>query len=390
MSSAAPTTEAIVIGAGIAGASTAFHLAELGVRTTLLEREHPASGPSGNSTACCHAFYLMPELSQLAARGTNILKQIPELTGEGINFQEIGLLWAVDPDSATLFGDAVDRVREEGTPIEALPPGEFEKLAPDYNWDGVALAVWEPSAGYIDPYSATSALARGASNRGVELRTNTRVRKIVAEGGRIAGVETEDGVRLAADIVISVAGVWTKPLIAQLGVELPLTIERATVAVLDAPGAAREFMPFDWADNMFMNYGRPEGEDAIYLGSWPGGGTGERNLETERGVLISDPEGYSQTASDDESVEILDTFLTRMPKLAELGVKPGHACVYDMSPDDLPIIDRVPGVEGLFVVCGSSGHGFKLGPGVGEAVAGFVTTGEPGLLAPFALDRPSL
>ncbi|MBT5038453.1 MAG: FAD-binding oxidoreductase, partial [Rhodospirillaceae bacterium] len=115
------TTEAIVIGAGIAGASTAFHLAGLGVKTTLLEREHPASGPSGNSTACCHAFYLMPELSQLAARGTDLLRQIPELTGEGIHFQEIGLAWAVDRDGVTLFGDAVDRVRAEGTPIESLP-----------------------------------------------------------------------------------------------------------------------------------------------------------------------------------------------------------------------------------------------------------------------------
>ncbi len=380
-------TEAIVIGAGIAGASTAFHLAELGVKTILLEREHPASGPSGNSTACCHAYYLMPELSQLAARGTNILKQIPELTGEAIQFQEIGLAWAVDYESATLFGDTVDRVRAEGTPIEALPPGEFEKLAPDHNWDGVAFVVWEPSAGYIDPYSATSALARGASNRGVELRPNSRVSSLVVEGGRIAGVEMEDGARIGADIVISAAGVWTKPLIEPLGVKLPLTIERATVAVLDAPGAARKYMPFNWADNMFMNYGRPEGEDAIYLGSWPGGGTGERNQETGRGSLISNADGYSQTTSDDESVEILETFLTRMPKLAELGIKPGHACVYDMSPDDLPIIDRVPGAEGLFVVCGSSGHGFKLGPAVGEAVANFVTSGKPGLLAPFSLSR---
>ncbi|MBT5780132.1 MAG: FAD-binding oxidoreductase [Rhodospirillaceae bacterium] len=381
------TTEAIVIGAGIAGASTAFHLAGLGVKTTLLEREHPASGPSGNSTACCHAFYLMPELSQLAARGTDLLRQIPELTGEGIHFQEIGLAWAVDPDGVTLFGDAVDRVRAEGTPIESLPLGEFEKLAPDYNWDGVAMTVWEPSAGYIDPYSATNAFARGAGKRGVELRTNSRVRSLIVEGGRIAGVELEGGARIAADIVVSATGVWTKPLIAQLGVDLPLTIERATVAVLDAPGAARKYMPFMWADNLFMNYSRPEGEDALYLGSWPGGGTGERNQGTERGKLISKADGYSQTVSDDESVEILETFLTRMPKLAELGIKPGHACVYDMSPDDMPIIDKVPEAEGLFVVCGSSGHGFKLGPAVGEAVANFVTSGKPGLLAPFSLQR---
>ncbi len=388
--SAASTTGAIVIGAGIAGASTAFHLAELGVATTLLEREHPASGPSGSSSALSHAFYLMPELSQLAARGVDILKRLPELTGESVNFTEVGLLWAVGADALDQFGGAVDRVREEGTPIEALAPSEFEKLAPDFNWDGVEMAVWEPSAGYIDAYSATNAIAKGARDRGVKLRQNTRVRRLIAEGGRIKGVETESGESIAADIVIAATGVWTKPLIAELGVDLPLTIERATVAVLDAPGGARNYLPFTWADNMFMNYARPDRDDAVFLGSWPGGGTGDRNLDTERGFLVANPEDNDDIVDQSESVEILQTFLTRMPRLAELGIRPGIACVYDMSPDDMPIIDRVPGVEGLWVVCGSSGHGFKLGPGVGEAVAGFVTTGEPGLLAPFALDRPSL
>jgi len=160
------SSEAIVIGAGIAGASAAFWLAERGVATTLLEREHPASGPTGNSTAVCHAFYLMPELSQLAARGVDILKQTHELTGEAIGFTEVGLLWAVDPDSAEPFGDAVERIRGEGIDIESLPPDELEKLAPEYNWDGVPFAVWEPAAGYIDPYGATNAFARAARNRG--------------------------------------------------------------------------------------------------------------------------------------------------------------------------------------------------------------------------------
>lgn len=388
--SAVSTTEAIVIGAGIAGASTAFHLAEQGVATTLLEREHPASGPTGTSSALSHAFYLMPELSQLAARGVDILRRIPELTGESVRFTEIGLLWAVGPEATAQFGAAVDRVRKEGTTIEALPRNEFEKLAPDFNWDGVDIAVWEPSAGYIDPYSATNALAKGARDRGVTLRQNTRVSRLVAEGGRIAGVETESGERIAADIVVAATGVWTKPLIAQVGVALPLTIERATTAVLDAPGRARTHMPFTWCDNMFMNYGRPDRDDVLLLGSWPGGGTGNRNLETERGRQVSDPENYEKIVDQSESVSIVETFLTRIPSLAKLGIRPGHACVYDMSPDDLPIIDRVPGVEGLYVVCGSSGHGFKLGPGVGEAVARFVTTGEPGLLAPFSVNRLSL
>ncbi|HET6224040.1 MAG TPA: FAD-dependent oxidoreductase, partial [Dongiaceae bacterium] len=75
--------EVIVVGGGIAGVSCAFHLAGLGVKTTLVERRHPAAGPTGRSSAICHAFYLMPELSRLGARGTEILRDLPALTGGG-------------------------------------------------------------------------------------------------------------------------------------------------------------------------------------------------------------------------------------------------------------------------------------------------------------------
>ena len=79
--------------------------------------------------------------------------------------------------------------------------------------------------------------------------------------------------------------------------------------------------------------------------------------------------------------------LPRVPRIGELGIRPGYACLYDMSPDDLPVIDQIPGTEGLFVVAGSSGHGFKLGPAVGEELARLATSGRSDLLSPFSLSR---
>jgi sarcosine oxidase subunit beta len=77
----------------------------------------------------------------------------------------------------------------------------------------------------------------------------------------------------------------------------------------------------------------------------------------------------------------------RVPAVGDLGIKPGYACLYDMSPDDLPVIDNLPGVEGLVVVAGSSGHGLKLGPAVAEEAVRLATTGLSELVKPYGLAR---
>ncbi len=136
-----------------------------------------------------------------------------------------------------------------------------------------------------------------------------------------------------------------------------------------------------------MNYGRPDGDDVLILGSWSGGGTGIRGADAERGNLIGDPDIYNEGAENDESATIVESFLPRIPRIEELGIRPGYSGLYDMSPDDNPIIDAVPGVDGLFAICGSSGHGFKMGAAVGEAAAQMALGENPDVLAPFAIGR---
>lgn len=379
--------EVIVVGAGIAGASTAFHLAGRGVRTTLVEQRHPASGPTGRSSAICHAFYLQPELSRLGARGTEILRAIPELTGGPRCFAEVGMMWAVGPAAAPEWAAAVERIRGEGAQIETLAVDELRRVAPQFDLEGVGLGVWEPTCGYADPYGATNALAEGARARGARLLQNTPVRTLSVSGGRVAGVETADGRRLPADAVVLATGVWTRALVKPLGIDLPIHIERHAMAVLDAPGRARQVLPFAWCDDVLCNYARPEGENAILVGTWAGGGTGLRHMSVERPAPVADPEHYEETVDLEESAGILRFIAPRLPAIEALGIRKGYAGLYDMSPDDNPIIDRLPGIEGAFVVCGSSGHGFKLGPAVGEEVARLATTGSSELLKPFRLDR---
>jgi sarcosine oxidase subunit beta len=379
--------DAIVIGAGIAGAATTFFLRERGISTALIERTHPAGGPTGRSSAITHAFYLMPEFSQLSIRGREILGAIPELTGHGPVHTKVGMMWACGSAAKPEWLEAARRIRKEGSAIEEISPSDLGKKCPGITLEGIELALWEPEYGYADPYGTTNALANGARQRGAEVYLSTAVSKISLSSGKVAGVELKDGMKLAADTVIVAAGPWTKSLVADVGYDLPIFPERHEMAVLEAEGRAREFMPFSWCDDVLCSYARPDGDRVVLAGLWAGGGTGVRNEEAPRPERVTDLENFREGLSDDENAAILAQLVPRFPNLAELGIRPGYAALYDMSPDDNPIIGKVPTIEGLYVVCGSSGHGFKMGPAVGEEVARLVATGNSRLLAPFSVER---
>lgn len=379
--------DVIVVGAGIAGAATAFFLADRGIDIGLVEMGHPASGPTGRSSGVTHAFYLNSELSRLAIAGVSTLRRIPELTGEAKAHTECGMMWACGPDAAPSWRAAAERIGREGSQIEALKPEELLRHAPGIDLDGIALALWEEAYGYGDPYGATQALVKGARQRGATVYLNTKVDRFIQSAGRITGIETRRQGTLSAPVVVSAGGVWTKPLIASLGYDLPIHVERHIMAVLDGRGKARHYMPFAWCDDLLCNYARPDGDRVILAGVWAGGGTGIRHQTIARPEIVADPDVYRADTDESECIDALSFLLPRFPGLAELGVRPGYAGLYDMSPDDNPLIGPVPGIEGLIAICGSSGHGFKLGAGVGEEVARLVADGRSELLLPFRLDR---
>src|SRR5262245_32695596 len=152
------THDAIVVGAGIAGSATAFFLADRGIDVALIEMSHPASGPTGRSSAVTHAFYLQSELSRLAIAGVGTLRRIPELTGEAPAHTECGMMWACGADAAPAWKAAAERITQEGSRIEPLSADELARHAPGIDLEGIALALWEEAYGYGDPYGATQAL----------------------------------------------------------------------------------------------------------------------------------------------------------------------------------------------------------------------------------------
>jgi sarcosine oxidase subunit beta len=324
----------------------------------------------------------------LARRGCQILKSIPELCGGPAVFHPNGVLWCAGTRNADEFARSIARIRdEEGGGIDAVTPEDIARMAPGFNLDGIVLAAWEAQYGYADPYDAANALAQAARDRGATYLGNRSVAKFATAGGRLTGVELSDGTRITADRAVVAVGPWTKALMRQFGIELPVHIERHSMAVLDAPGRANEILPFSWVDDILSHYARPEGKNTILIGTWAGGGTGIRKIDAERPKEVKVAGEYDASVSTEESAWIVEQMAPRAPAVAELGIRPGYACMYDMSPDDLPIVDQVPGVDGIIFVAGSSGHGFKLGPAVGEEAARLATVGSSELLAPFSLAR---
>jgi sarcosine oxidase subunit beta len=367
--------DAVVIGGGVYGASITFSLVDLGLRPVLLERHHLASGPTGRSSANVRVHYLRRELAELTRRSIEVFRTFRERTGGDCGLVESGFAFLLGDDDAAAWSANATGLRNDGFEIEQWTADEVERLLPGADLAGVRMAVVEPRGGYADPVATTVGFATAAATKGATVRTGATVARVEVVGGRVAGVDLVGGWRVAADRVMVAAGPWTRALVAPLDVDLPLHAERHPIAVVDAHGRARDVLPVVLADLDRDYYARPEGRDTILVGS------------RDRYPPWPDLDAVDETVGLEEGSALAGRLASRMPVVGDLGVRPGWAALYDCSVDRTPIVDAVPGVEGLFVCCGTSGHGFKMAPALGEQAARLVAGLPTELLHPFRMDR---
>jgi sarcosine oxidase subunit beta len=368
--------DAIVVGGGVFGASILFHLAKAGVDAMLLERDHLADGPTGRSSANVRLHYVTPELAEIAWIGWQLMDRFDEVVGGDNGFMRVGVLYGVAPEHARAFESNAERLVRAGEPIETRTVAEMAEIVPSFTLDGFALAVWEPRSGYADPVGTTLGFADGARRLGATVRVNASVERLLTEDGRIRGVRLADGKEIAADGVVVAAGPWSRGLLGDVGIDLPIYPERHAISLVSAPDRARDVVPCVFSDRVRRYYARPEGDSLVLLGG-----------HTSRTLRVESADAFDETVPLDESSEHVSRATPRIPALESLGIRPGYASVYDMSPDGFPIVDAVPGIAGLFVVAGTSGHGFKLAPGIGALVVDLVTGRPSPLLRPFRFDR---
>lgn len=357
------TVDVGIVGAGIHGVSAAYHLAAGGVTARLFERGAPAGGPTGRSSAVCRGYYTNEFLAVVAHESIDMFRAFREMTGGDAGYRETGLLFLHPPGDEDQLRRSVASLREIGTSIRLYDRAALAAEFPGFAQEGIAFGAWEERAGYADPVSATSALFQAALRRGLRASLHTEAERVEPRAGGGAIVTTSEGERVECARLLLAAGPWTKPLAAQVGSELPLTVERHVVATL-AWGAAPR-MGFGHADLVGGYYMRPDGDELFILGP----------LHPEP---QADPDAFDERIAEPELRELGAAVTRRVPALDVAQSRGGWASLYDISPDWQPVIGEV--ADGVFVDAGTSGHGFKLGPALGRYVASMVTgSPDPGL-----------
>ena len=355
--------DVIVIGAGITGASTAWHLKKEGAeRVLLVERGIPAAGGTGKSAAVVRQHYSTPILARLTKESIDIFRALPDEVGVDPGYVAGGWFFLVPADALEAARRNVEMQRGCGIDTRFLDDAEIAERMPWLDPEGVAAVVFEVDGGYADPVRATEACVKGFRDLGGEVLTNTSVRALLRDGDRVTGVLLDDGA-LAAGTVVNAAGPWAIALARFADIEMRMRAVREQDTVWEA----RPDRPL------------PEGAvsnavEAIYVR--PLGG---RRFVVGRGFpkvyTDVDPENYKESADDAFVADVQARLERRFPPFAGARCIGSYAALYDVTPDWYPFIGPRKGLDGYCDACGGSGHGFKLGPSIGRYLARWIAGG---------------
>jgi sarcosine oxidase subunit beta len=369
------TADVVVIGGGVSGASTAFHLTGLGVRDVLLlERRHLAAGATGKSGALVRMHYTNETETRLALASLEVFRDFRAIVGGECGFEPVGFVQLVAPEHGDVLRGNVARQRTLGVDTREVSLDDVRRILAGADLAGVGAAAYEPGSGFADPTATAYAFAEAARRGGATIQTHAEALRVLVEGGRVSGVETSTG-RVATRAVVVAAGAWAQPLLASLGLEYPLTPFRIQVSIFRWPAGFAHRHPAV-IDATRRAWWRPEGAAATLIG-------------VELGVAHADPEKYDEGVDANYVATCREALAARLPPFADAPMRGGWAGMIMMSADGRPIIDRLPAAEGLWGMLGDSGTSFKTAPAIGRCLAEWIVTGAPRTadLRPFRATR---
>ncbi len=372
------TADIIIIGGGVMGASIAYHLAKQGNgQVMLLERQALSNGTTGHSGAIVRQHYSSDFTIRMARDCLAVFQHFDERVGGDCGFVTTGMIVMVNEQGTEPLRANVKMQHEQGVDTQLIQPEEVSDTAQGYSGTGVALACYEPGTGVADPMATTHCFAKRARDFGATIFEGVTVTQILIANERIVGVRTDAGDFQASKVVLA-ANVWSVALAQSIGISLPITATRHPMVALRRPndfGGRSELhaVGLDLTRDIYL---RPDAGGMTLIGS------------TENVFSPRNPDDYAQGLTEQEIAHFRTMAGGTIPALTRAVPRGGWAGIYDDTPDFHPILDELPGYEGLYGAFGFSGHGFKLSPSVGQWMAQLILTGtKHDDMHHFAFDR---
>lgn len=352
--------DVVIIGGGVMGTSTAYHLAGQGCTDVVLlekARFFGAGATGQNAGGIRHQFSTAVNI-ELSRRSIAMLERFPEEMGQEIDLNFCGYLFLLDnAEDMAAFRRNVELQHQHGVETRLLDVDDIARLAPQVNLDGIIGGTFYDRDGLADPAGVVQGYVKQARRLGATLLTETPATGIRIESGRVRAVSTPAG-EIETSTVVIAAGPWSGEVGRLAGIDLPVQpIRRQIATTRPIPGITRDF-PFviDFARSLYFHY--------------EGGGilTGMSNPDEKPGFDIRVDEAWRLVH--------FENAIYRLPLLAEAEILSEWAGLYEVTPDDQPILGRLPHAEGLVACTGFSGHGFMQGPVCGLLVAEEILAGR--------------
>ena len=364
------TAKAVIIGGGIVGCSTAYHLAKLGwTDTVLLERKKLTSGTTFHAAGLVGQLRASANITQLLGYSVDLYRRLAAETGLQTGWKmNGGLRLACNAERWTEVKRQATTAHSFGLEMHLLTPREAQDLWPLMTIDDLVGAAYLPTDGQANPSDITQSLARGARLSGVRIFEDTAVTRIIVEGGRVRGVVTDAGT-IACEKVVICAGQWTRTLAASVGVNVPLvSLEHQYMITERIDGVTPDLPTLRDPDR--LTYWKEEVGGLVWGGYEP-----NPKLWAVNGI----PEGFHfelLTSDFDHYGQFMDAAIARVPALATAGVKQLINGPESFTPDGNFILGEAPEQRGIFIGAGFNAFGIAAGGGAGMALAEWVAKGE--------------
>ncbi|MCH8809911.1 MAG: GcvT family protein, partial [Proteobacteria bacterium] len=362
---------AVVIGGGIVGCATAYHLTRLGWRdVVLLERAKLTSGSTFHAAGLVGQLRTNANITQLLKNSVELYDKLEEETGQATGWKmNGGLRLACNEERWTEVKRQATTARSFGLEMELLTPQEARELWPLMEVSDVVGAAFLPTDGQANPSDITLALAKGARRGGATIVEDCPVTGIKVARGRACGVVTGEGA-IACEVVIDCAGQWAREVAALAGVNVPLvSVQHQYVVTEPIEGVARDLPTLRDPDRLI--YFKEE------VGGLVMGGYEPNPIPwAEDGI----PEGFHYSLLDndwDHFEPLMEQALARVPALERAGVKDMFNGPESFTPDGNFILGEAPEVANFYVGAGFNAYGIAAGGGAGQALAEWVVGGEP-------------